>query len=50
MSELKKLELELSIAEKHNFDKREIEHLKTLIEIEKAKIKPKKRNYLKGII
>lgn len=41
MSQLKELELELSIAVKHHLPQREIKHLKTLIEIEKEKMKPK---------
>lgn len=47
---LEQLEQELSIAVKYNFPQREIKHLKTLIEIEKAKLKPKKKYFIKGII
>lgn len=50
MSNLEKLEQELSIAVKYNLPQREIKHLKNLIEIEKAKMKPKKKYFIKGII
>jgi hypothetical protein len=52
LNELKELEQELAIAEKHNFDKQEMSHLKNLIEIKKNKIKiPEKKEWkLKKIL